>query len=256
MSETLSVVVPVYNEQTLIRDTLDGLTRQSQEPGRIIVVDNDSTDDTAEIVSSEYPNVTLLQESVKGTGFAANHGFQYAIEEAGATVVMRTDGDTVPDLHWVEAASAYFNEKPSKQLTTGPVKPLKDSYYRKRDEIILPLAYAGYRVGVSVLKGSLYPARVARGANMAIRADTFVEVDGFPDVKIEDEDDDILLTKRVYDELGFGALGHTREMVVRTSMRRIRTVGYMGLLNYYLNFTSKPNAEVRNRMSGGDVDIR
>ncbi len=196
MSESLSVVVPVYNEQALIRDTLDGLSGQSQEPGRIIVVDNGSTDDTAEIVNSKYPDITLLHESTKGTGFAANHGFKYAIEEAGATVVMRTDGDTVPDSHWVEAASNYFGEKPSKHLTTGPVKPLKDSYYRRRDEIILPLAYAGYRIGVSALKGSLYPARVARGANMAIRAGTFVDVGGFPDVKIEDEDDDILLPKK------------------------------------------------------------
>jgi glycosyltransferase involved in cell wall biosynthesis len=254
--DKLAVVVPAYNEQNTIRATLDALTRQSEAPAKVIVVDNASTDDTPNIVADQYPDVVLLQELTKGTGHAANTGFQYAINEAGASIIMRTDADTVPAFDWAEAGKHYLAERRAKQLISGAVKPLRDEHWRRYDEVFLPASYVAYRLGVSVLKASPWPLRVARGANMAVRSRAFQEVDGFPDCDISMQDDDIELTKRIYDAFGFDSLENVRDMKVRTSMRRIRKIGYSGLIGYYLNFSAQPLSQRRLHMTDGEIDVR
>ena len=254
--DRLAVVVPAYNEQATIRATLDSLTRQSEASTRVIVVDNVSTDDTPNIVADHYPEIILLQEPTKGTGYAANTGFWYAINEARASVVMRTDADTVPSPTWVEAGKHYLAERPEKQLISGAVRSLRDGHWRRHDEVALPLSYAAYRLGASVLNLSPWPLRVARGANMAVRSKAFQEVDGFPACDISTQDDDIELTKRIHAAFGFNALANVGDMEVRTSMRRIRKIGYSGLVGYYLNFSSQPLSQRRHHMTAGEVDIR
>lgn len=142
---------------------------------------------------------------------------------------MRTDGDTVPAKDWIEAARQYLGKKDEKQLISGLVRPLKDGYYRHSDELLLPASYVGYRLGVTALKRTLWPLRVARGGNMAIRPEAFETVGGFPDCAIDDNDDDLELTRKVYAEYGLQGLGNVRGMEVRTSMRRIRKTGWLGL---------------------------
>lgn len=252
----IAVVIPAYNEELLIRGTLDSLSQQQTEANyRIVLVDNGSTDGTAEI-ASDFPGITVLEEPRKGTGFAANTGFTYAIGEYSPRFVMRTDADTVPAQDWIESARHYLGEHPGKQLISGLVRPLKDQYYRPTDELLLPASYAAYRIGVTALKRTLWPLRVARGGNMAIRPQAFESVDGFPNGAIDDIDDDLELTRRIYKEYGFDGLGNVHGMEVRTSMRRIRRTGYFGLLNYYLNFTNQSLSDVRSTMTDGNIDIR
>lgn len=254
--EGITVVVPAYNEALLIRGTLDALTRQRTDTNyHVVLVDNGSTDSTAEIAAS-YPNITLLHEPKKGTGYAANTGFAYAIAEDNPRVIMRTDADTVPAQDWVEAASQYLGKRSDKQLISGLVRPLKDEYYRHSDEVLLPASYVAYRLGVTVLKRTLWPLRAARGGNMAIRPRAFEAVGGFPDCAIDDNDDDLELTRKIYAAYGLRGLGNVRGMEVRTSMRRIRKTGWLGLGNYYLNFTGQSLSDLRNQMTGGEVDIR
>jgi len=52
-SVTISVVIPSYNAGALLRETLDSVLAQSRPAHEIIVVDDGSTDDTAQIVG-EY----------------------------------------------------------------------------------------------------------------------------------------------------------------------------------------------------------
>jgi cellulose synthase/poly-beta-1,6-N-acetylglucosamine synthase-like glycosyltransferase len=254
--ERLAVVVPAYNEQETISRTLDALSSQADTSPHIIVVDNASTDDTANIVSDWYPNVTLLHEPTKGTGVAANTGFQYAIDDVGAKIILRTDADTVPAPDWAATGNHFLARKPHKQVITGSVRPLHDEHWRPYDNLALPASYTAYRLGVSVLQASTWPLRVLRGANMAIRRDAFDTVGGFPACSISEQDDDIELTKRIHGIFGFEALANVREMVVHTSMRRIRRIGYTGLVGYYLNFSAQTLAERRNELTNGEIDIR
>ena len=46
---TISVVIPVYNDAALLRRCLEALAAQTRRADEIVVVDNGSTDDSAEV---------------------------------------------------------------------------------------------------------------------------------------------------------------------------------------------------------------
>ena len=79
----LSFIVPAYNCSSFISDCLDSLLQQglAQDAYEVIVVDDGSTDDTSEIVSSyceTYPNIKLFRQSNLGVGAARNTGLMQA----------------------------------------------------------------------------------------------------------------------------------------------------------------------------------
>ncbi|GIF25901.1 bi-functional transferase/deacetylase [Paractinoplanes tereljensis] len=90
-TKPVTVVVPAYNEKECIADTLRSLAA-STYPIRIVVVDDGSTDGTAEIAESlKLANVTVIWQPNSGKPAALNTG----IANADTEVVIMMDGDTV-----------------------------------------------------------------------------------------------------------------------------------------------------------------
>ena len=61
----LSVIIPAYNEEAFMSLTLQSLVEQTVLPTKIVVVNDNSTDKTPEIVSefaSKYPFITLVNK--------------------------------------------------------------------------------------------------------------------------------------------------------------------------------------------------
>lgn len=93
-----------------MRRCLDALMRQSVAPDEIIVVDNNSTDETAEIASS-YSGVTVVSETrAQGITPARNTG----IDAANGDVICRIDADTIVPPHWVASVRQHFDQRPEK----------------------------------------------------------------------------------------------------------------------------------------------
>ncbi|MFH9806698.1 bifunctional polysaccharide deacetylase/glycosyltransferase family 2 protein [Streptomyces olivaceus] len=87
----VSVVVPAYNEKECIEATLRSLAR-STHPVEIIVVDDGSTDGTAEIAESlGLPGVRVVRQANAGKPAALNNG----VRHARCDIVVMMDGDTV-----------------------------------------------------------------------------------------------------------------------------------------------------------------
>ena len=88
----ISIVIPMYNEEAAIADDLTLIRRTMDAQGspyEIIVVDDGSTDRTAEIVRG-FPSVSLIQHPYnRGTGAALMTG----IRAAQGEIVVMTDGD-------------------------------------------------------------------------------------------------------------------------------------------------------------------
>lgn len=84
--ETLSVIIPVYNRESLITRTLDSVAAQKVRPQRLIVVDNASTDSTRRVVEEwmvSHQDITdmkmdLLSERHPGAAAARNKGLAAA----------------------------------------------------------------------------------------------------------------------------------------------------------------------------------
>ena len=73
-TDTVSVVMPVYNGATYLRTALDSVFRQTVRPHEIIVVDDGSTDDTPDILAQYGAAITVLRQPNAGNAAARNTG--------------------------------------------------------------------------------------------------------------------------------------------------------------------------------------
>lgn len=98
------VIVPVRDGAATIATLLDALADQTI-PHRVVVVDNASTDATAEVARAYPSRPTVVHEDRPGSYAARNRGLT---ERGGAEVVAFTDADCRPDPGWLEAAVAHL----------------------------------------------------------------------------------------------------------------------------------------------------
>ncbi len=103
----ISVVIPAYNAEKTIIPCLESLVKQSFLSQEIIVVDNNSTDKTFQLVKNFNKNIILLLEMKKGPAAARNKG----IKQATGEVIAFTDADCIADKDWIKNIVEAFNNK-------------------------------------------------------------------------------------------------------------------------------------------------
>jgi glycosyltransferase involved in cell wall biosynthesis len=103
----ISVIVPFHDEEEFIEDCIKALLSQGypREHYEVIMVDNNSTDRSAEI-TRRYPQIRLLRESKPGAYAARNRG----VAEASGDVVALTDSDCAPRTDWLERIAETMAE--------------------------------------------------------------------------------------------------------------------------------------------------
>jgi len=102
MSIRVASVTVAYNSARLLPKQLDSLLRQTRPLDEIIVVNNDSTDDTLAILE-RYPKVTVLNLPANvGTGGGYAAGLAYAALEKKHDWVWLLDHDSVPQCDGLE----------------------------------------------------------------------------------------------------------------------------------------------------------
>ncbi len=101
MTEKVSVIIPIYNDEKYLRTCLDSVVRQTYSDLEIILVDDGSTDGSAAICK-EYQEkdarVRVLREKNSGVGAATNAGLAMA---TGAYILLVDDDDWL-NSHQVE----------------------------------------------------------------------------------------------------------------------------------------------------------
>jgi glycosyltransferase involved in cell wall biosynthesis len=103
--KSISIVIPVYNEADYLAECLLSIANQTVEPKEVIVVDNNSTDATADVARS-FPFVKLLSEPKQGVVHARNLGFNKASSE----IIARIDADTILPNDWLETLESSFSD--------------------------------------------------------------------------------------------------------------------------------------------------
>jgi len=81
VNRMVSIIVPLYNSQELIRDTLESLLAQTYRPFEVVLVDDGSTDGTAGVAAgyvTAHDNVRYLYKRNGGVGSARNYGIRHA----------------------------------------------------------------------------------------------------------------------------------------------------------------------------------
>jgi glycosyltransferase involved in cell wall biosynthesis len=74
----VSVIIPVYNTERYVRESIDSVLSQSRPPDEVIVVDDGSTDRTADILNTMGGRITVLRQQQSGSAAALNAGIARA----------------------------------------------------------------------------------------------------------------------------------------------------------------------------------
>jgi GT2 family glycosyltransferase len=174
----ISVVVCSYNGSATIGECLDHLSKLNYSNYEVIVVDDGSTDNTAEIAQGY--DVRLIRTKNFGLSAARNTGREFA----QGVIVAYIDDDAYPDVDWLNYYSRAF-QRTSHALIGGPnLVPLNDP----------PLAQCVARAPGSpthVLLTDTHAEHVP-GCNMVFRKSCLEEIGGFdPTFRTAGDDVDI-----------------------------------------------------------------
>jgi glycosyltransferase involved in cell wall biosynthesis len=130
MSESLdfTVAIPTYNGASRLPELLERLRTQIQTENlswEIIVVDNNSTDNTAQVVQSyqsNWPSYCPLKYSFEPKQGAA-YARKKAVTEASGRLIGFLDDDNYPLSNWVAAAYAFGQQYPQAGAYASQIHP-------------------------------------------------------------------------------------------------------------------------------------
>lgn len=89
-----SFIIPAYNIQAYISECIESVLRQKTNDFEIVIVDDGSTDKTADIAdeyAKKYKNIKVIHQTNKGNAAAKNRGMR----EASGTWILFVDGDDI-----------------------------------------------------------------------------------------------------------------------------------------------------------------
>ena len=224
----VSFVIPAYNEEDYIGRCLDAVFHNinGRKDIEVIVVDNNSTDRTAE-VAARYKGVRLLHEIRRGANAARRRGF----DEAKGDLVALPDADTIPPQGWLSDAEAEFAKDPKLVCVSGPF-----IYYDlpKRIRFMARLFYVSgyllYLVGRMLFRTTT----IIQGGNYVARRDAVAKVNGLdPSITFYGDDTDLALKLSKVGKVKFSL-----KMNTLASGRRLAKEGVllMGLRYAFNNF--------------------
>jgi glycosyltransferase involved in cell wall biosynthesis len=169
MNSRVSVVVPTYNGEAYVGEALQSILRQSHPPFEVIVCDDGSTDDTAEVVGSFEGRVRLIHQANQGVSAARNRAARTARGEFLA--FLDQDDLWEPDL--LETQVALLESRRDCVLVYGD-SLVVDSSGKVSGRRSSFLTYREGRVFEELLGGNFIPIET-----VVVRAPLFREQGGF-----------------------------------------------------------------------------
>lgn len=171
----VSVVIPAYNEEKYLSETLESVKRLTLPPDEILVIDGESTDRTRAVAQSLGARVVTVPH--RGIGFARQRG----LEEAKGDIIAFTDADTIVPRDWLT--------KIVETLSQNGVSGVYSGYY-------VPNGWLPYLIFINIIQ-PMYQVffqwigrPICPGQNMAFWKQKALVAGGYPmDFKIiEDQE--------------------------------------------------------------------
>ena len=133
------LIIPAHNEADFIRLTLESLVSQTVLASKIVVVNDNSTDATAEIVSDfakEYPFISLVNktsEAIHLPGSKVIQAFHKGFEtiDDDYDIIVKLDADLILPLNYFETIIHHFQSDDTVGMAGG------FAYIEKNGEWIL-----------------------------------------------------------------------------------------------------------------------
>jgi len=216
----VSVVIPAHNEEIYLLSCLESIGKQDYAGEyEIIVVDNASTDNTAQIARDWGAKV--VYEGKRSPACARQKG----AEVAAGKIIAFIDADTKAPVHWLSTIVWRFLCEPETVVISGPYA------YCDAGRIARIASYGNF---ISIIIDQLFRKAFNKGSavwgcNFAVRRSALLEVGGF-DTSIRFYGEEYELSLRLR-KAGKG--GIIPRLFVLTSARRLKRIG---VVNQYWNW--------------------
>ncbi|WP_121357603.1 glycosyltransferase [Flavisolibacter nicotianae] len=223
----VSVLVPAYNEEKYILKTLEALQQQDYTNCEVLIINNASTDRTAEVVRSFiYRNhltfkFRLLNEGRQGTQFARECGRK----NATGVIIAQLDADCLPSPNWISNGVKLLQQK-GIAAVAGPYDYFDGKF------LVRTLTYFSQLLVLQPLNTIVQVFRkggVVIGGNVFIHAAILERAGGYNTALCFYGDDvDIALKVSRYGHILF-----TRKITVKSSSRRYNAKGFFNVQAKY-----------------------
>ncbi|WP_173922109.1 glycosyltransferase family 2 protein [Agromyces sp. Marseille-P2726] len=161
---TISVVIPSYNDAGYVAACLDALAVQTRPADEIIVVDNGSTDATADVARAG--GATVVTEPLRGIWPATAAGF----DAASGDLLARLDADSVPAPGWLAEVEYRMSRSDRPTFVTG------SGVFYGANRVIRWIARNVYIGGYFFAIGALLGHSPVFGSNYAMRREAWLEL--------------------------------------------------------------------------------
>jgi GT2 family glycosyltransferase len=133
--KTVSLVISVWNRKDDLRENLATIRQQTVPADQVIVVDNNSSDGTPEMVIAEFPEVQLIR--MPHSDYGACETFNVGFSSAKGDFVGILDDDVILPVTFVEHMVNKFAEEPDSTAILSPkvVEPEMPEWYLTSETI-------------------------------------------------------------------------------------------------------------------------
>ena len=184
---TVSFVVPAYNEEALIASCLHAILAETSRAScgtEIIVVDNNSTDCTRQVVSG-IPGVAIIDEPQRGLVQARRAGCL----AASGRLIANIDADTMIPPGWLDTVLAVFARDPDLAALSGPFIHYDLS---KTVRVIVAIFYRFAFVSYLLVRFVFRAGSMMQGGNFVVRKSALDAADAFnPNFSFYGEDTEL-----------------------------------------------------------------
>ena len=157
-SPTISVIIPVYNGESYLAEAIESVLAQSRQPDEIIIVDDGSTDASAEVAKRfttvRYP-VRYLWQAQAGASHARNHG----VAVATGNWLAFLDADDLWLANKLANQQAMLETHPALDLVFGQVQQFYSPEIvatEKKPALPGGEQIAGYHVGAMLIRRAAF----------------------------------------------------------------------------------------------------
>lgn len=190
----ISIIISARNEEENILVLLQSLSKQTYQNFEVILIDDASTDNTANIIQNFEANflLTLLQRTSEERGQSPKkEAISLGISKAKGSWIVTTDADCEVPQNWLRDIVHVIHTQKVKLISALVSFHKEKSFFEKLQTI----EFASL-VGSGAVSMYLNAPNMCNGANLSYEKKTFYEVGGFEGIAhIASGDDELLLQK-------------------------------------------------------------